>query len=171
MAGGRCLGRIAGNGIVWAGARLILPRGHGLWQGVVMPPVSGAMHGPACPDGVRPTTFPQASQECAELFWSQSGRAKNGAQSLERRAFAPHYGAAPHWANIPSGDDGKMVHTLTRRASKCSSGTGKLSPFRAPTYAWTASLMLVSAASWVSPWVTQPGKLGQPAIQKPSSPR
>ena len=72
---------------------------------------------------------------------------------------------------VPAGDDGEVRHTVTRRASKCSSGTGKLSTSRAPTYTWTASLMLASAAFCVSPWVTQPGRLGHSAIQKPSSPR
>jgi hypothetical protein len=44
---------------------------------------------------------------------------------------------------LPSGYYGKVAHTVTRRASKCSSGTGKLSTSRAPTYAsWGAKLFL-----------------------------
>lgn len=34
---------------------------------------------------------------------------------------------------IPTGDDRKVGHTVTRRASKCSSGTGRLSASKAPT--------------------------------------
>ena len=34
---------------------------------------------------------------------------------------------------LPSGYNGEVAHTVTRRASKCSSGTGKLSTSRAPT--------------------------------------
>jgi len=48
----------------------------------------------------------------------------------------------PGLGRSPSGDNGEVPHTVTRRASKCSWGPGKLSASKAPTYAWTASFML-----------------------------
>lgn len=146
-------------------------------------------------DQHRPKISGLGLQKFAELVWSQTRRTKNGAQGATIQGPVVRHDYLAEWVltarhnvaslladyveartlqgsdTLPSGYNGEVAHTVTRRASKCSSGTGKLSTSRAPTYAWTASLMLASAASCVSPWVTQPGKLGHSAIQKPSSPR
>ena len=83
-------------------------------------------------------------QEIAQLFWSQTRRAKNRAQGaaiqgpvvrhddLAEWVLTARHNVASHLTDnveasmlqgsdtVPAGDDGQVRHTVTRRASKCS---------------------------------------------------
>ena len=96
-------------------------------------------------------------QELAELFWPQPGGSKDRAQGaaikrpvvryndLSKRVIAPQDNVAAHLSNEAesyplegpltnsAGNDWQVAHTVTRRASKCSSGTGSRSASSAST--------------------------------------
>ena len=96
-------------------------------------------------------------QELAELFWPQPGGSKDRAQGatikrpvvryndLSKRVIAPQDNMAAHLSNEAesyplegpltnsAGNDWQVAHTVTRRASKCSSGTGSRSASSAST--------------------------------------
>ena len=53
----------------------------------------------------------------------------------------------------------------TTGVSNLSAGTGKPSSSKTAMHPSIASLMLMIASSLVSPWLTQPGRLGHSATQ------
>jgi hypothetical protein len=99
----------------------------------------------------------RALQKLTELFRSQPCGTKNGPQGaaiermvirhyhLAERVIAAYDDVASHLPDdaeagppqdpqaISARDNRKVGHTVTRRASKCSSGTGRLSASKAPT--------------------------------------